>query len=99
MQRKQRWPAASTLVLVALSLAACTGDTGDVGATGATGPEGPAGPVGPVGPVGPQGPAGLTGFTTLVRAIITDPEWQEPREINDLNITSSNDPAAFDDLF
>ncbi|MFK8051335.1 MAG: hypothetical protein AB8F65_00060 [Woeseiaceae bacterium] len=92
-----------TLVLAGgVSLSACEGDDGAdgmTGATGAAGPVGPAGPTGPQGPVGPTGPAGVTEYNALVLAILDDPEWVDPREINDLNLSFSDDEAAFDERF
>ncbi len=89
----------------AILLAACDGDPGamgDAGAPGSTGAAGPAGPTGPTGPTGPAGSAGTPGETDLtafVRSGMDDPEYTQPRVINDLNFAASESPGEFDDWF
>lgn len=89
----------------AFALAACDGDTGLQGERGPAGPAGPAGPEGPTGPqgpggmAGPPGPAGQTDFETFVRSTLDDPEYLAPRDVNDLNFISREDPEQYDDLF
>jgi Collagen triple helix repeat (20 copies) len=48
-------------LVVALSLAGCSGPKGDKGDKGEKGDPGPAGSAGPPGPQGPQGPSGKNG--------------------------------------
>ncbi|MEN7344032.1 MAG: hypothetical protein AAAFM81_13860 [Pseudomonadota bacterium] len=87
-------------LLVAITfITGCEGDTGATGPAGPIGATGDPGPQGPAGPQGPTGSAGVTEFNAFVLATLDDPEWQEPRQINDLNFNFNEEPAAFDDAF
>jgi hypothetical protein len=96
---------ANLLLAAAVLVAACDGDTGAMGAAGAAGPAGPAGPsgsAGGTGPAGPQGPPGAAAqldMATLARSGIKEPEYALPREVNDLELISNDNPSEFDDLF
>jgi hypothetical protein len=86
----------------AVFFAGCDSDPGAMGEPGAAGPAGPAGPTGPAGPEGPSGPAGTPGETDLaafVRLGVDDPEYVEPRMVNDLNFVVTENPSEFDDWF
>jgi hypothetical protein len=99
------------LLVVGATVAACDGSDGAVGMAGPVGPSGSAGAPGSVGPAGPQGPVGTPGapgapgtpaqmeLGILVRAGVVDPWYALPREINDLNVISGDNPSEFDDLF
>ena len=73
----------------ALGLAACNeGDSGTMGgaASGAATPQGPAAP-------------SSMALGAFVRAGMNEPWYSEPRDINALELISSEDPNEFDDLF
>jgi hypothetical protein len=100
----------SSLLFVAPALffAGCDGDPGMIGGTGPAGPAGPAGPTGPAGPsgstgamgqAGPTGPAGETDLAAFVRFSADDPEYAEPRVIENLNFVMTENEDEFDDWF
>jgi hypothetical protein len=93
----------ATLLLASAGLvAACDGDSGAMGAAGSAGSAGPVGGPGPTGPAGPQGPPGAPAqmdLGGLVRWGMTQPAYSVPRELNNLELVSSDNPSEFDDLF
>lgn len=58
---KKSWLGVIVLLLLALTLTACSGPQGDQGLEGPAGPPGPEGPQGPQGDPGPAGPPGEAG--------------------------------------
>jgi hypothetical protein len=94
---------ASLLFLAAaVFFAGCDGDPGTMGTQGAAGPAGPSGPAGSDGAAGgpgPAGPAGETELAAFVRGSMDDPEYVEPRVVNDVNFVSNDNPSEFDDWF
>jgi hypothetical protein len=102
MTRNYAYP---LFIAAALFFAGCDGDPGTMGTPGATGAAGPAGPTGSTGSdgatgaAGPSGPAGETELTAFVRGSMDDPEYVEPRVVNDVNFVSSDNPSEFDDWF
>jgi hypothetical protein len=86
----------------AVFFAGCDGDSGAMGDPGIPGSAGAAGPAGPAGPAGSGGSAGIPGETDLtafVRSGVDDPEYLEPRAVNDLNFVVTENPSEFDDWF
>jgi hypothetical protein len=90
------------LLSAALWLIACDGDPGAMGTMGAAGTPGAAGSAGPEGPTGPQGPAGTPAAMDLgafVRSGMNEPWYAAPRDVNALDLISTDNPNEFDDLF
>ncbi|HZF31427.1 MAG TPA: hypothetical protein VE907_20090 [Gammaproteobacteria bacterium] len=86
----------------AVFFAGCDGDPGTAGSPGVAGSAGspePAGPSGPAGGPGPAGPAGETDFTAFARSGMDDPEYVEPRAVNDLSFVVTENENAFDEYF
>jgi hypothetical protein len=86
----------------AVLFAGCDGDPGAMGTAGSMGDAGPAGPAGPAGSTGPTGSPGTPGETDLavfVRSGMDDPEYTQPRVVNDLNFVITANPSEFDDWF
>jgi hypothetical protein len=87
------------LLSAALWLSACDGDSGVMGAMGAAGTPGAAGSAGPQGPPGPQGTPASVDLGTFVRAGMSEPWYAAPRDVNALDLISTDNPNEFDDLF
>ena len=90
------------LLGAALWLCACDGDPGAMGTMGDAGTPGAAGSAGPQGPVGPQGPTGTPGPVDLgafVRSGMNEPWYAAPRDVNAVDLISTDNPNEFDDLF
>ena len=97
----------SSLLFVATAVffAGCDGDPGMIGGVGPAGPAGPSGPAGPggspgmTGQTGPMGTAGETDLAAFVRWSADDPEYAEPRVIDNLNFVMTENENEFDDWF
>jgi hypothetical protein len=90
---------ATLLLTAAALLAACDGNSGAMGAAGPAGSAGPAGGPGPTGPAGPQGPRSQMDLGGLARWGMNQPEYSAPRELDDIDLVSNDNPSEFDDLF
>jgi hypothetical protein len=97
----------SSLLFVATAIffAGCDGDPGMIGEAGpagpagSTGPAGPAGSTGAMGQTGPMGTAGETDLAAFVRWSADDPDYAEPRVIDNLNFVMTENENEFDDWF
>ena len=90
------------LLSAALWLTACDGDPGAMGTMGDAGTPGAAGPAGPQGTAGSQGPAGTPAPIELgafVRSGMSEPWYAAPRDVNTVDLISTDNPNEFDDLF
>jgi hypothetical protein len=90
------------LLSAALWLTACDGDPGAMGTMGAAGTPGAAGTAGPQGSTGPQGPVGTAApidLGSFVRSGMNEPWYGAPRDVNALDLISTDNPNEFDDLF
>jgi hypothetical protein len=83
----------------AVFFAGCDGDSGAMGDASAPAPAGPAGPADPPGPTGPDGTSEDTDLAAFVRFGMDDPEYGEPRMIDNLNFVVTENPSEFDDWF
>ena len=89
---------ATLLLATAALVAACDEDYGAMGAAGPAGSAGPAGGPGATGPAGPPGARAQMDLAALARWGISQPEHSVPRDLNELDLVSSDNPSEFDDL-
>jgi hypothetical protein len=87
------WGASLLAFAVAVFIAGCSGSSGSDDGAAATPPDGA-----PPAP-GPAAPPPDTELAAFVRAGMTDPEYAEPRVVNDVTFVTSEQEAELDDWF